>query len=295
MFSDYNEFIRLVFKLRSNEAKYLNSIPQVIKLAKRMGFTLTKNQLLPATLKVRENQNMLKEKLVFAMCSCLQKENEIADTLKAGESIFRKTVNQTTVANVQASKEWITDPSNGKQLSNFYKCFVGKGNNSMLVRTLFKSRFWWLLHDKDDDDKVNFLWTQLRKKSIMESLKCYLNPVSLAGLKNGQTTEKRKRKITSAQSRSPEHESPTVMPKPSMNNVIAAAEKPLDVKPFAKLEAYPYRLYNKIEDNFHLSNKKALWINMKHYYEAIGEDPFNALPVTFHIKEGLEDAEFIKF
>ena len=58
---------------------------------------------------------------------------------------------------------------------------------------------------------------------------------------------------------------------------------------------YPYRLYNKIEDNYHLANKKALWINMKHYYEAIGEDPFNALPVTFHIKEGLDDPEFFKF
>lgn len=55
---------------------------------------------------------------------------------------------------------------------------------------------------------------------------------------------------------------------------------------------YPYRLYNKIEDNYHLANKKALLINMKHYYEAIGEDPFNALPVTFHVKEGLDDPEF---
>ena len=72
-------------------------------------------------------------------------------------------------------------------------------------------------------------------------------------------------------------------------------QQPADVKPAAKLEMYPYRLYNKIEDNYHLANKKALWINMRHYYEAIGEDPFNALPVTFHIKEGLEDAEFFRF
>jgi hypothetical protein len=72
-------------------------------------------------------------------------------------------------------------------------------------------------------------------------------------------------------------------------------EKAQEAKPFVKLEMYPYRLYNKIEDNYHLANKKALWINMKHYYEAIGEDPFNALPVTFHIKEGLDDPEFSKF
>lgn len=73
----------------------------------------------------------------------------------------------------------------------------------MLVRTLFKSRFWWLLHDKEEDEKVNFLWTQLRKKSIMESLRCFLDPSSLApsGLKGGigQNGEKfKKRKTTSA-------------------------------------------------------------------------------------------------
>ena len=34
---------------------------------------------------------------------------------------------------------------------------------------------------------------------------------------------------------------------------------------------------------------------MKNYYEAIGEDPFNSLPVTFHIKEGLCDPNFHAF
>ena len=29
------------------------------------------------------------------------------------------------------------------------------------------------------------------------------------------------------------------------------------------------KLYNKIEDNFHMNNKKALLLNMKNYYEAI--------------------------
>ena len=34
---------------------------------------------------------------------------------------------------------------------------------------------------------------------------------------------------------------------------------------------------------------------MRFYYEAIGQDPFHALPVTFHVKSGLEDPEFQRF
>jgi len=58
-----------------------------------------------------------------------------------------------------------------------YKCYIGKGNNQMMVRALFKNRFWWLFQDKDDPEKVNFFWTQLRKMSIMNSLTCkFVNP-----------------------------------------------------------------------------------------------------------------------
>lgn len=42
-FGDYNEFIRLVFKFRGVEAKYISNIPVAIKIAKRMGVVLTKN------------------------------------------------------------------------------------------------------------------------------------------------------------------------------------------------------------------------------------------------------------
>jgi hypothetical protein len=44
------------------------------------------------------------------------------------------------------------------------------------------------------------------------------------------------------------------------------------------------RIYNKLEDNYHLANKKALFINMRNYYEAIGKEPFDALPVTLLLK-----------
>lgn len=55
------------------------------------------------------------------------------------------------------------------------------------------------------------------------------------------------------------------------------------------------RIYNRIEDNFHLSNKKALFWNMSWYYRAMGEDPWKALPVTFHIQNGEQDPEWSNF
>jgi hypothetical protein len=55
------------------------------------------------------------------------------------------------------------------------------------------------------------------------------------------------------------------------------------------------KLYNKVEDNFHMANKKALLLNMRNYYDALGENVFDNLPVTFHIKNGLDDPEFTRF
>ncbi len=34
------------------------------------------------------------------------------------------------------------------QLDKSYKVYVGKGNNSMLIKGLMKRRFWWILVDK---------------------------------------------------------------------------------------------------------------------------------------------------
>jgi len=45
-----------------------------------------------------------------------------------------------------------------------------------------------------------------------------------------------------------------------------------------------WRCYCKIEANYHLSNKFALFHNMSKYYKSQGRDPFEVLPLTFHIK-----------
>ena len=57
----------------------------------------------------------------------------------------------------------------------------------------------------------------------------------------------------------------------------------------------PLKLYNKLEQNKQLTNKKGIFINMRLYYEAIGEDPFSVLPLTFFCRKGLKDPEFAKF
>jgi hypothetical protein len=54
-------------------------------------------------------------------------------------------------------------------------------------------------------------------------------------------------------------------------------------------------VYNKLEDNYHLANKKALFMNINIYYKAMGFDPFEvAIPLTFHIKSQ-NDPEYEKF
>lgn len=55
------------------------------------------------------------------------------------------------------------------------------------------------------------------------------------------------------------------------------------------------KIYNRLEDNFHLSNKKALFWNMSEYYRSMEKSPWDALPVTFHIENGLSDPEYNKF
>ena len=55
------------------------------------------------------------------------------------------------------------------------------------------------------------------------------------------------------------------------------------------------RLYNRVEQNKQLTNKKGLFLNMRNYYEALGTDPFKVLPLTFHTTQGVNDPEFHKF
>ncbi len=44
-----------------------------------------------------------------------------------------------------------------------YKAFVGKGNNSILIKNVIKNRFWWnIVAEKTSGQEVNFVWSQQR-------------------------------------------------------------------------------------------------------------------------------------
>ena len=65
----------------------------------------------------------------------------------------------------------------------------------------------------------------------------------------------------------------------------------------APLANVPTLIYNRLDDNYHLSNKKALFLNVSTYYQAMGINPFEvAIPLTFNVKSPHNnDPEYKKF
>jgi hypothetical protein len=50
-----------------------------------------------------------------------------------------------------------------------YKAFVGKGNNSILIKNTLKNRFWWNISDNDSEANLN--WQQSRDNKFIQLLK----------------------------------------------------------------------------------------------------------------------------
>ena len=46
-----------------------------------------------------------------------------------------------------------------------YRAYIGPGNNSLMLKSILKRRFWWNIVEKPDS-QCNFAWTQLRLTSF---------------------------------------------------------------------------------------------------------------------------------
>ncbi len=167
-----------------------------------------------------------------------------------------------------------------------YKFYICTGNNGVMVRSILKQRWWWTYGNKNDES-LNLFWTQWSKKSFIQSLP------SKRGGKQIQDTASKERLDSSAATQSnvsveSEGDAATTTsrqtgtPKAKMTGSLVPAVGSV-------------RMCNHLENHYHLSNKKAMFFNMNQYYLAMKRDPFDTLPLTFHIRTGVDDPEFQKF
>lgn len=48
-----------------------------------------------------------------------------------------------------------------------YSVYIGKGNNSGLIKSLFRQRWWWVEIEQNEILRANMVWTQLKQNSLI--------------------------------------------------------------------------------------------------------------------------------
>jgi hypothetical protein len=184
--------------------------------------------------------------------------------------------------------------SNGLELSpsaeghSSFKYALGQGNNSRLVKQIMSKRWWWTRVPLSEAQNSNFAWTQWRDQSFLDSLP------SCAGISQTRLNPFQvflKSEVFFIKS-------------PSGRKIVDISymgfEKITKSASFALLDSQAtmipqdLKVHNRVDLNFMLSNKKALYYNLKNYYMAVGDDPFAYIPVTFHVTSE-SDSEFSSF
>jgi tubulin polyglutamylase TTLL1/tubulin monoglycylase TTLL3/8 len=172
-----------------------------------------------------------------------------------------------------------------------YRYYLGRGNNHPLVKACFRARGHWIrLKREEEMEQANIVWTQSKVKSLFSSYP-----------------------VVSAQAEIHSKPGPIVCSvKVAAKRASCSSLKVVDIKPLGfdlvtqspsflflqspqVLSSATLRTHNKLEHNYHLANKKTLFYSMKKYYEALERDPFQVLPLTFHIQDGPLDPEFARF
>lgn len=182
------------------------------------------------------------------------------------------------------NKEWIylyfleaIRSSNGLSLplteKISYKFFVGPGNNSGLIIRALRTRPWWIQTDNRKD--ANFIWTSTKHQKTLKSLHSgkFTNQVF------AKSSHLPAKKLLDSQ-------------KYGFNLILNSSF-------FQNLSPTPspmvnLKLYNKLEENENICNKKLLFANLRNYYSAIGKQVFDVVPVTFHVKSANEPG-FLEF
>ena len=180
---------------------------------------------------------------------------------------------------LQDDRNWrrIINSSNGidcqPMLFVNYKAFVGKGNNSSLINKIFSSRNWWSF--SDTKERCNFVWTQWKDKECLASLQ---------GLpqKNHRIDQQSTQMLKSLNT----FDTGAGLISGSSSYISLGLEK---------FDSESARMYNKLEHNQKISNKKDLFLILRSYYLSVNINIHEKVPLTFHISQGELDPEFLNF
>lgn len=202
--------------------------------------------------------------------------------------------------------------------TRFLKFVIGKGNNSLLSRISLKTRWWWS-ETKKSGFNYNFIWTQWKSRKTINHLPKLSDEVNKQAdskdtkddtARNSDTDDLTTNQSTSETLATPSSRKMSRINSDSLTRKLDTPEsqsrsdnkagkngaKSLGVKPEKEpMDTENTIICNHVDGHVHLSNKKALFYNMRNYYESIGENPYKFIPLTFHIQENLEDKEFERF
>lgn len=173
-----------------------------------------------------------------------------------------------------------------------YKYFLGKGNNSRLIKECFGARWWWTR--THDESEAHLVWTQLKKRNVIDSLPEHAGQAKCINEKFKQQKLGNNLKFTEMGSNGMK-----IIKKVDISSLgfdlITGERSFTTLSPLTLIDPTHIRCHNKLERNFSLANKKALFMNLKLLYTALGIEVFDIVPVTFHITNGEQDPNFLEF
>ncbi|OMJ91801.1 hypothetical protein SteCoe_5585 [Stentor coeruleus] len=165
-----------------------------------------------------------------------------------------------------------------------FKYYIGKGNNSKLIKQLMSRRMGWSRVKLGEIHTANFVWTEWIEDSILQSL--YLS-------ENLEYTLDILPKPNTYHYRPNNSRRFIVDISPLGFNKIISSSSFKQIQPYI-FQPSTLKVYNKISGNHNLSNKKELFINLNTYCRTRNKQVFDYVPITFHITS-LKDPKYHEF
>jgi hypothetical protein len=136
-------------------------------------------------------------------------------------------------------------------------------------------RWWWSRVPVSESSTSNFAWTQWRDQSFLDSLPSSCNVSHSKYPFNGDF----KNEVLYIKN---------LTGKKIVDISCLGFEKITKSRSFTIMDVRSkvnvgQRIHNRVDKNFMLANKKALFYNLRNYYNALGLDPFEFIPLTFHV------------